>query len=133
MFLFWDGTICWPTSVLPAVRRTWSTRSFWRIPKLSNQDHGGLDRRGVQHREAALVPVGVGEIHCAGGVEFGDLLLSQIPADGAEVLFQLLFVARADDYGGDGGRSSSQLSAICETVLPVSLATASRASTTLYK
>ena len=38
----------------------------------------------------------------AGGVQRGDLRRGQVPADGAEVLAQLLLVARADDHGRHG-------------------------------
>jgi hypothetical protein len=69
----------------------------------------------------------------ARGVRLRRLLGRQRPAHGAEVLAQLLFVARADDDRRDRRPAASQLSAICGTVLPVSFATSSRASTTLQE
>src|ERR1035441_4632968 len=53
----------------------------------------------VAFQELAIVPVGVAQREVAGGVEPGNLLRRETPADGAEVLPQLLLVARADDCG----------------------------------
>jgi hypothetical protein len=50
-----------------------------------------------------LVPVGVDGLGGASGVEFGDLVFGEIPADGAEILAELLFVAGAHDDVGDRG------------------------------
>ena len=58
---------------------------------------------GVAFVELDLVPVGVGERDGAGGVELGDLLGGEVPADGGEVGAELLFVAGADDERADGG------------------------------
>ena len=60
----------------------------------------GGDGDGVAVGELALVPVGIGGVSVAGGVEFGDLFFGEIPADGGEVLAELLFVAGADDDVG---------------------------------
>ena len=63
-----------------------------------------LDWYGVAIGESdALVPIGVGGLGSAGGVEFGDLVFGEVPADGGEVLAELLFIARAHDDVGDGG------------------------------
>src|SRR5579862_1039904 len=59
-----------------------------------------LDRRRVPFLEAELMPVGVGSGNGAGVVEPGDLVSCQSPADSAEVLAELLFVASAEDNGG---------------------------------
>src|SRR5262245_11731421 len=58
--------------------------------------------RRIPLRELSLVPVGIRRGRGAGGVQPGDLRRREIPADGAEVLAQLLLVARADDDAGDG-------------------------------
>ena len=91
------------------------------------------DRRRVALREAALVPVRVGQRRRAGGVEPGDLLRRQAPADRAEVLRSCSSLRAPMMTVATVGRCSSQLSAICGTVLPVSFATASSASTTLNR
>src|SRR5580704_4056292 len=63
-----------------------------------------LNRGGVAVGESdALVPIGVGGLGGAGGVEFGDLVFGEVPADGAEVLADLLFIASAHDDVGDSG------------------------------
>ncbi len=49
-----------------------------------------------------LVPVGVGWLDFAGGIEFGYLLCGQVPFGCGEVLFELGFVAGADDDGRYG-------------------------------
>jgi hypothetical protein len=43
------------------------------------------------------VPVGVDGGDVAGGIEFGYLFGSEVPAYGGEVLFELFFVPCADD------------------------------------
>jgi hypothetical protein len=48
------------------------------------------------------VPDRIGRLDVARRVELGHLLGRQFPADGADVLKQLRFVARADDDAGDG-------------------------------
>ena len=58
---------------------------------------------GVAVLESGLVPVGVDGFYGAGGVEFGYLFFGEVPAYRAEILFQLFFVAGADDYVGNGG------------------------------
>ena len=50
-----------------------------------------------------LVPVGVDGLGGAGGVEFGDLVFGEVPADGGEILAELFFVAGAHDDVGYGG------------------------------
>ena len=55
----------------------------------------------VELRKAALVPDRIGGLDVARRVELRHLLGRQFPADGADVLEQLLFVARADDDVGD--------------------------------
>src|SRR5688572_1742547 len=70
--------------------RRWATG--WRL-------HG----RRIAFGEPALVPVRVWQRHLAGGVEPRHLIARQVPADGAQVLPQLFFVARADDERGNRG------------------------------
>ena len=62
-----------------------------------------LNWNGVAIGELALVPVGIGGLRFAGGVEFGDLFFGEIPADRAEILAELLLVAGAHDDVDDGG------------------------------
>ena len=62
---------------------------------------GASHRRRVESREAFLTPVGevgIGRGHDARGIELGDLVGRERPADGTEVLAQLLLVACAYDY-----------------------------------
>src|SRR3984885_5622383 len=61
-----------------------------------------LRRPLVEDRKAALVPDRIGGLDVARGVELRDLPGRQLPADGADVLAQLLFVARANDETGHG-------------------------------
>src|ERR1700722_7497856 len=61
-----------------------------------------LRRLFVEPRKAALVPDGISRLDLARGVELRHLFGRQFPADGADVLEQLLFVTRADDDVGDG-------------------------------
>src|ERR1700733_7808850 len=61
-----------------------------------------LRRPFVELRKAALMQVPVGQLGVARRVELRHLFGGQFPADGADVLEQLLFVARADDDVGDG-------------------------------
>ena len=49
------------------------------------------------------MPVRVGGGQFAGGIELRHLFAGEIPADGAEVLPELLFVARADNDTSHGG------------------------------
>ena len=58
---------------------------------------------GVPLHELPLVPVRIDGRHGARGVEAGDLLGRQFPADGAEVLAELVLVARPDDQRGHAG------------------------------
>ena len=61
-----------------------------------------LRRSLVELWKAALVPDRIGGLDVARHVELRHLLRRQFPADGADVLKQLLFVTRADDDVGDG-------------------------------
>src|SRR3984957_9026394 len=61
-----------------------------------------LLRSLVELWKAALVPDRIGGLDVARHVELRHLLRRQFPADGADVLKQLLFVTRADDDVGDG-------------------------------
>jgi hypothetical protein len=47
------------------------------------------------------VPVGVAGRDVACGVEFGDLFRGEVPAEGTEIVAQLLFHASADDDVSD--------------------------------
>src|SRR6185503_15987475 len=60
------------------------------------------NRRRVEFGETALMPIGIGERRGTGGVEFCNLCRGQLPADGAQILAQLLLVASPDNNGGDG-------------------------------
>ena len=55
------------------------------------------DRRRIALDELALVPIRIDGRTVAGFVELRDLLGRQLPADGEQVLAELLFVAGADD------------------------------------
>ena len=126
-----DQTPSYRQGLRPGYLKGRKTPQSALIAAYREETHRLLYRRRIALGKATLVPVGIGRRGGAGGVEPGDLLGGQVPADGAEVLAQLLLVAGADDdVGHASGRCSSQLSAICGTVLPVSLATSSRASTT---
>ena len=50
------------------------------------------------------MPIWVGRGKFAGRIELRDLFAGEIPADGAEVLPELLFVTRADNDASHGGR-----------------------------
>ena len=50
---------------------------------------------------AALVPVGIAGRDVACGVEFGALFRGEVPAEGTEIVAQLLFGASADDDVSD--------------------------------
>ncbi len=56
-----------------------------------------LHRRRVALGETGLMPIWVGFRRFAGGIEPRDLLRRQIPADGAEIVLELLFITRSDD------------------------------------
>src|SRR5262245_23033167 len=55
------------------------------------------DRRRIALDEAALMPIWIRQRRRAGGVEPGDLVPRQVPADCTEVLRQLLLIPGADD------------------------------------
>jgi hypothetical protein len=57
-----------------------------------------LDRRRIAFGEYALVPVRIGQGNGARIVQLLHLVRREIPADGAEILSELLFVARPDDH-----------------------------------
>src|ERR1700722_7479260 len=78
-----------------ARRRTWRRARGPGPPS-------ALRRPLVEARKAALVPDRIGRLHVARGVKLRHLLRRQLPTHGADVLEQLLFVARADDDVGDG-------------------------------
>ena len=46
-----------------------------------------------------LMPIGIGAVHCAYRVKFGDLIRAQIPADGPKIISELPFVTCSDDEG----------------------------------
>ena len=95
-------------------RREWRP-AFWPLR---------FEWAGIAVDELDLAPVRVGLGEFAGRIELRHLFVGEIPADGAEVLPELLFVvARADNDAGTVGRCKSQFNAICDTVLPVSAAT----------
>jgi hypothetical protein len=60
-------------------------------------------RQRVSLFKLQLMPVWVGAIELAGAIELFNLRGGEIPADGGEILAKLLFIARADDDGRDGG------------------------------
>src|SRR5215470_9817255 len=60
------------------------------------------DRRRIALGEAALMPVGIGQRGRARCVQLRNLFRRQVPADGTEILAQLLLIARADDDVRDG-------------------------------
>lgn len=70
------------------------------LPRLAAT--GRSDRGRIALHELPLMPIGVGERALAGGVQLGDLLRRQAPADGSQVLLQLRLVAGADDHRRDG-------------------------------
>ncbi len=55
-------------------------------------------RRRIPFLEHCLVPIRIRLRPFARGVELGDLFGRELPADGIEILPQLLFVASADDH-----------------------------------
>src|SRR5579863_5885537 len=84
-------------------RRSDKTFEVARHSRVASE-FANLNRYRVAVGESdALVPVGIGGLCRAGGVEFCHLVFGEVPADGAEVLAELLFVARAHDDVGDGG------------------------------
>src|SRR5579863_7390709 len=62
-----------------------------------------LHRQRITLREPALVPIRISGRHRARRIELRDLLGRQVPADRAEILAQLLFIARADQHRRDRG------------------------------
>jgi len=72
------------------------------IPPIDLLPGFSSDRRRIALGEAALVPVGVGQRHRAGRVQSRDLGGGQAPADGTEIVAQLVLVAGADDDVGYG-------------------------------
>ena len=90
---------------------SWCRRAPTRPSPVSAPAHTGSFRRRrtrPSHRcwvtllEAGLVPIRVRRRARAGGIKPLHLLRCQRPADGAEVLAQLLLVAGADDHAGHG-------------------------------
>ena len=98
-------------SFLFVIFRAFRGKSFSSSLPFPSWPGGSADRRRVALGEAALVPVGIGRRRGAGGVEPGDLLRRQVPADGAEVLAQLLLVAGADDDVRDASAAGAASSA----------------------
>jgi len=62
----------------------------------------GLHGRRIAFRETTLVPIWIGLGRRARSVELFDLIRRQIPANGAEVILELLLVARANDDARNG-------------------------------
>ena len=63
-----------------------------------------LHRNGVAAGGSyALVPVRVSRLRVASGVGFGDVFFGEVPADGAEVLAELFFIAGVHDDVGCRG------------------------------
>src|SRR5690242_17085358 len=85
-------------------RRGCPGRSPWRpLPRVASRPPSRSYGGRVPLGEAPLVPVGIGQWRAAGGVEPGHLLGREVPADGPEVLPQLLLVPGADDDRRDRG------------------------------
>ena len=82
-------------------RRRTSLSRTRRLPRCAEIERGLNRNRVAVSERNALVPVGIDGLGVAGGVELGDLFLGEIPADGAEVLAKLFFIACADDDAGD--------------------------------
>src|ERR1035441_6315138 len=74
--------------------------SIWQ-PRLST--FGACNRQRVSLDELDLMPVGIHRRRFAGLIELRYLFYGQIPADRAEILPELIFVARTDDDTGNGG------------------------------
>jgi len=58
-----------------------------------------LHGRRIPPRKTTLMPIGIRELCRTGSIEFGDLLLAQVPADCAQIRTKLFFVARANNKG----------------------------------
>src|ERR1700733_2567379 len=69
---------------------------------LRDPGRAASNRRRVTLGETALMPIGIGSWPVAGSVELFHLLGRKRPADRAEIVAQLLFVAGADDDAGYG-------------------------------
>ena len=70
--------------------------------------------------ELDLMPIRVGRGQFARRIELRYLFAGEIPADGAEVLPELLFVTRADNDAGHGGgfaRSNLARAAHCALIV----------------
>lgn len=84
-------------------------RRFGLDPHLAAIDEAGAGSgsppgwKRIPLAEAGLMPVGVNPWRGAGLIQFRDLFGREVPADGAQVVAELVLVARADDEGGDGG------------------------------
>ena len=90
-----------------------------------------LHGRRIPFGEVALMPVRIGQRRGAGRVELRDLLRRETSSRPREdSACELFFVARAEMTVDTVGRFSTQLSATCGNVFPVSLTTSSSASTT---
>src|SRR5258707_9839999 len=84
----------------------------WKRAKMNSSMTASLPRSAldskrrsaalVQHRETALMPDRVGRRHVACRLERRDLVRGEAPSDGADILDELLLVARPDDDAGDG-------------------------------
>lgn len=84
------------------------------------------------HQEVPLVPIGINRCHVARGIQLRHLFGSQVPAGCAEVVFELRFVAGADNHGTHRRALQEPVYRDLRKVLPVSAAISSRASTTRY-
>src|SRR5215831_2386769 len=62
-----------------------------------------LYRWRISNGKAALMPIGIWQLSRAGGIEFGDLVRGEFPADRAEIGAELLFITCANDERGNGG------------------------------
>ncbi len=81
------------------------------------------------------MPVRIGRRHGTRLIELGDVLqLLGCQPTAPEILSRLLFSARADDHvARPSAPAAASRSAICGTVLPISPAAASSASTARYR
>src|SRR6185295_10972374 len=60
-------------------------------------------RRRIEFGEPTLMPIWISQRGGAGGIEPGDLVRCQLPANRAQILAQLFFVARTYDDAGNTG------------------------------
>ena len=82
--------------------------------------------------KALLVPVGTDWRFLTRPIETGDLIGRKGPAKRSKILFNRSCVRKSTTILPTVDRASNQFKATCVTALPVSSATASRASTTAW-